>query len=225
MAVGNFTPDPLTWYHQGLSGTIKPGEVVTDRDRGWENHVLNKLGPRGLVRLEYGDDPEVAKKASMEAFNRFWTKQVMDFNELNEQRKNEGKMYVPPTKELQEHADLLGYELVGPWKLQRRIAEKEDADKTQTARGKSAAAGDAKVTELETRISGIEGRLNEVIDLLNSAFSSDAQTSGASDDDAPDADDKAKSGGSSSGGSSSGGSSSGGSSSGGSSSGGSAKKK
>lgn len=176
MAVGNFTPDPLTWHHQGLSGTIKPGEIVTDRDRGWENHVLNKLGPRGLVRLDYGDDPKTAKKVSMDAYEAFWHKNIQNFNELNTQRKNEGKMYLPPSKELQEHADILGYEIVGPWKLEKKAKEQaEPAKETE------------KVKELEGRVAGIETKLDDIFGLLNDALSGSgsrqSQDKGSSSED------------------------------------------
>jgi len=157
MAVGNFTPDDLQWRFQGRSGWIKPGEIVKDRDRAWENHVLDKMGPRGLVKLDYGDDNEKAKALSMQLYEEFWLKQIRVFNEMNEQQKNEGRQYSPPSKQLREKADLFDIELVGPWKLRSKAASGGEERATPDAQ---------RVKGLESRVDGIETQLGEIYALL-----------------------------------------------------------
>jgi hypothetical protein len=161
MAIGNFTPDEIRWEHQGLSGIIKPDEVITDKGRGWENHVLNRWGARGLVRLDYGADETKARKASLEQYEKFWEYQISNFNELNAQLKNEGKMYVRPTKQLKEHAERFGIELIGPWTLKRTS---DDPNIIPSSKEES----NAKVDALEQRVSGIESNLEDIAGMLKS---------------------------------------------------------
>lgn len=180
MGVANFTPDPLHWQHQGRRGIIKPGDIITNRDRGWENHVLNKLGPRGLVKIEYNDDEEVLKKKAMDTYRDFWLHNIQRFNELNEQQKNEGRQYTPPTQELMDHADLFDVELVGPWKLKFG----KEGDKAKGDGGSAA----PKVKELEERVGSMESQLNDMYGMLKSLTQSQAQEA----DDKGSADSKGK---------------------------------
>ena len=174
MGVANFTPDTIPWQHQGRRGTIKPGEIVTNRDRGWENHVLNKWGPRGLVKIEYNDDEEKLKDRSMEIFRDFWLRNIQRFNEQNEQQKNEGRQYTPPTKELQEKAELFDVELIGPWKL--KFGKKGDAQESEQTQSQPP----GRVLELETRVGSMEGQLNDIYGMLKQVLDKEAE-SGAED--------------------------------------------
>lgn len=160
MAVGNFTPDDIRWMFQGISGVLKPGDIESGRDRNWENHVLNKWGARGLVRLDFGDNQEAAMNESMRRYERFWERQIQIFNENNAQRKNEGKMYLKPNKELQEHAEAFGVKLIGPWTLERTEGsagiQQVGPDKETTKR----------VDGLEEKIGKVESQVGEIHDML-----------------------------------------------------------
>ncbi len=117
MMIGNFTPDPVQWMHVGVEGTIEPGEIKEfDDARG--KHILTKYGSRGLVRMEFGDDPEVKKEESMRRWRNFWTDLITRHNQHNEDQKEKGNRYAKPTEELKRHAELLGLELLAPWTVE-----------------------------------------------------------------------------------------------------------
>jgi hypothetical protein len=122
MILANFTPDDIEWTFGGLSGVI-PGNGIkgslVEVDDAKGNHLLNKFGPRGLIRMQYSKEPDYLsrrKAESVKVYGDFWLRQVQNFNELNDNRKNEGKPYIRPTKDLLEHAEQLGIELIGPWR-------------------------------------------------------------------------------------------------------------
>lgn len=170
MAVGNFTPEEVRWEHQGKAGRIQPGEIVTNRSRGWENHVLNRWGRRGLVQLDFGADETEARATSLELYRSFWERQVGEFNELNAQLKNEGKMYIRPSAELKAHAEELGVELIGPWTLKRTTDETSIHSIPQAP---DAAA--PRVDALEQRVEGMETQLSSIHDMLKDMVGNMAQ--------------------------------------------------
>ena len=118
ITVGNFTPDPIEWWDGGVNGVIQPGEVI-NMDEARANHILNKFDRIGLVRLEFGDEANIAEKkaAAMKRWREFWELQIQTFNQLNEMRKNENKPYLFPTEEMSVHAEKLGVQLLQPWKV------------------------------------------------------------------------------------------------------------
>jgi len=169
MAVGNFTPDTIIWQWQGKGGKIRPGEIITDKDRGWENHVLNRWGMLGLVRLDYGDDPDQRKEESMRLYTRFWEHQIQTFNEQNEQLKNEGRAYVAPAKELKAKAAEFGIKLVGPWtieELRERSPDKSNSKPDPKVEGR--------IESLEKDMGGIKGQLDDVYNMLKGMLEKDA---------------------------------------------------
>ena len=127
MVVANFTPDKIRWTHGGIVGIIKPGETFKcDEKRG--KFLLTHFDTRGLVKLDYGDNEENARIKSMENWTEFWKRQIVNFNQSNEERKAEGKGYVRPQPEVIEHAEKLGIKLIGPWTIQQSSTEKEVQD-------------------------------------------------------------------------------------------------
>lgn len=118
MIIANYTPDDITYIHGGIPATIKSGKLV-ELDEKKANFILNKFDKRGLVAMKFGDQPEVKQQQAMEQWKRFWHRQIVNFNQDNERRKNTQREYVEPTRELVEHATALGIELVGPWTLKQ----------------------------------------------------------------------------------------------------------
>ena len=86
MIVGNFTPDPIDWMHIGITGTIEPGETA-EMDEGRARHILNKFARRGLVQMQFGDEPGDKKKESIKLWTSFWEQQITAFNQHNEDQK------------------------------------------------------------------------------------------------------------------------------------------
>jgi hypothetical protein len=104
--------------HGGVDGVLKTGDIIEVPDpRG--RHILNKFDRKGIVQLNFGDNPDAKAKDAMAVWRRFWERQIIIFNQDNERRKNTQKEYAEPTKELREHAEKLGLELVGPWSIKQ----------------------------------------------------------------------------------------------------------
>ena len=128
MIVMNGTPDPINWQHQGITGSI-PGckegsqDHVVEMDDARANHILNKFAKIGLVQMQFGDDPEVKMKESMDQYNRFWEHQIEVFNQGNEQQKEQGNRYSKPTDLLSEKAKAFGLEIKRPWMIPRKDDE------------------------------------------------------------------------------------------------------
>ena len=141
MIVANFSPDKLEWQHIGVNGTIpaynpddpkKPHIVTFDDARA--NFILNKSAVRGLVQMNFGDDEEVKKAESLKIWRNFWERQIENHNQHNEQQKEAGNRYSRPTDELDEHAKLLGLELLRPW-----TAPVKSTKETEELRGENMA--------------------------------------------------------------------------------------
>ena len=126
MILVNFTPDTIPWIHVGVTGKIKPDEKI-EVDDGRGRHILNRWGDRGLLVLQFGDEDKLAEKKAdaMSLYTRFWTRQIVVFNQHNETLKNESKPYIMPPKELEFHAAKLGIELIGPWKVRKQVNDVE----------------------------------------------------------------------------------------------------
>ena len=133
MIVANFTCDPILWTHLGANGTIpaynpdnpkKPYIVNFDDSRA--NFILNKFGIRGLVVMNFGDDEEVKKAESLKMWRIFWERQIENHNQHNEQQKEAGNRYSRPTDELDEHAKLLGLDLLRPWRVEAKSSKETD---------------------------------------------------------------------------------------------------
>lgn len=119
MAIILFNPtnEDLTTQYIGEDVTIQAGKKVrVDDPRG--RHVLNVLGPRGLMTLEYGDEGEGEEKKAETGRQRnkdFKYKQVIDFNTLNEQRFQSRLPYLQPSAHIKRYANELGIELRQPY--------------------------------------------------------------------------------------------------------------
>jgi len=162
MIIGNFTVDPILWQHIGATGTIpaydpdnpkKPHIVTFDDSRA--NHILNKFAVRGLVQMNYGDDEEIKKPESLKLWKVFWERQIENQNQHNEDQKEKGNRYSRPTDQLDEHAKLLGLELLRPWRVAvKDNKETEELKGENMALKKSLEAMQAQMTEILIRMSG-----------------------------------------------------------------------
>jgi hypothetical protein len=118
MIIVNYTPDDVFWEHVGANGIIKSGQMLEFPDnRG--NFILNKFSPRGLLNMQFGDNTEDKQKAAMEIWTKFWTRQIIMYNQDNERRKNTNREYVEPTPEVRAHAERMGLQILGPWTINK----------------------------------------------------------------------------------------------------------
>jgi hypothetical protein len=118
IVVYNPTDEDLKGWHIGIEFTIQAGTKQKLED-ATAKHLLNHLGPRGLMMLEYGDEErEDQITAEGRRINReFKKKQIRIFNETNEQRKAVGLTYNNPTPEIKKYSNELGIQLTEPYAM------------------------------------------------------------------------------------------------------------
>lgn len=162
MHVANFTPDTINWQHIGVEGAIKPDQVVELEDSR-ARHILNKYAARGLVQMNFGDEPEPKRKQSMSQWKNFWEEQVVTFNRHNEDQKEKGNRYATPTAEIKEHAEKLGLELLRPWRI-----ESKDNPEFQKLKSENA--------ELKGSLSTMQAQIDKLIEMVGKNQASQAET-------------------------------------------------
>lgn len=128
----NPTNEEFPMQHAGISMTIKPDEKMEVQD-ACARHVLNAFGQRGLTQLTYGCNEEKVKKEAIARNLGFKKKQIVEYNQRNENRKMMGLNYLPPTTTMTEYAIELGLKLLEPFSMkdmerQNIIKAKEEND-------------------------------------------------------------------------------------------------
>lgn len=119
MAIILFNPtnEEMKTQYIGEDVVLAPGSKVrVDDARG--RHVLNVLGPRGLMTLEYGDEGEHEERKARQGRERnmeFKRKNVMNFNTMNDDRAQKHQGYITPTPTLKEYSRELGIKLFEPY--------------------------------------------------------------------------------------------------------------
>ena len=115
-------------------------------------HLLHNLGVRGLTVLEFDGCDEVMRRKWKDALDRNKdfqdAKQVIEYNQRNETRKQTNMAYLAPTKEVKEYAIELGLGLLEPFTV-------KDVEREATAR----LADENK--ELREMLTKTMGRMNE----------------------------------------------------------------
>ena len=112
----NPTNETLDMQYAGISISLKPGQRQVYHIK-CANHLLNAFGQRGLTSLPYGADEEKIGKDAIKRNKDFKTKQVVDYNQRNENRKAMNLGYLPPTEKLKEYAIELGLKLLEPYQV------------------------------------------------------------------------------------------------------------
>lgn len=92
-------------------GKVTVGEAAA-------NHIINAYAPRGLCRLEYGDDEKKVTAQGLSRNQGFKTKMVMKYNQMSMARHQTGREYIPPTDNVRQYAGELGIKLEQPFVTQ-----------------------------------------------------------------------------------------------------------
>ena len=114
LMVWNPTNEALHMQYAGISITMNPGEKQVFAIK-CANHLLNGFGPRGLTSLQYGSDEDSVGKDAIQRNADFKKKQVIEYNQRNESRKQMGLGYLPPTPHIKKYAIELGLEILEPF--------------------------------------------------------------------------------------------------------------
>jgi hypothetical protein len=164
MAIILFNPtnEEFRTQYIGEEVIVRPGaKIRVDDARG--RHVLNVLGPRGLVTLEYGDEGEGELKKAEQGRARnqeFKRKQVMDFNQLNDQRQAQRLPYIAPSETVKTYSRELGIRLFEPYSSSDE-ASKVHADELKKK--------DAEIRQKDSEIQNLSKSLAQLaskVDLL-----------------------------------------------------------
>lgn len=128
--VFNPTNERLSSFYAGKDFVIEayPQEGCKKLfDDACANHLLNKLGPRGLCSLEYGDEGAIEAQKAEDGIARnleFKRKQVIQFNQLNEANKIRGVAFIHPPEHVKRYAEEIGVALLSPYAVSDSQSEK-----------------------------------------------------------------------------------------------------
>jgi len=114
LMIYNPTAETFDMQYAGVSLTMEPGAKCL-YEIACAKHLLNAFGQRGLTSLTYGCDEEKVKKEAIQRNHDFKKKQVVEYNQRNEMRKQTGMGYLPPTPHVKKYAIELGLELLEPY--------------------------------------------------------------------------------------------------------------
>lgn len=159
MILFNPTDEILKATYQGEDIVIPPApdlmhKIRVDDARG--RHVLNYLGPRGLVTLEYGDEGAGEEKKAEQGRARnadFKRKHVMNFNQVNDSQAQRKLPYCVPDEITKTYARQLGIKLYEPMSMTDDMTQQHAelmgkvADKDRELNAKS-----EQITELSSKV-------------------------------------------------------------------------
>lgn len=132
MVLWNPTSEDLDMQYAGISITMKAGQEQA-YEISCARHLLNGFGPRGLTSLKYGCTDYEKKRIGEAAIQRnreFKEKQVVEYNQRNENRKQMGLGFNPPTETVKRYARELKLELLQPYSV--RDAERSDIEQLRS---------------------------------------------------------------------------------------------
>jgi len=114
LVLWNPTNEDLEMQYAGISIGLKAGERQTFAIK-CAMHLLNGFGQRGLTSLTHGCDEEKIGREAIQRNRDFKEKQVVEYNQRNENRKAMNLGFLPPTEQLKKYAIELGLKLLEPY--------------------------------------------------------------------------------------------------------------
>jgi len=126
LLVWNPTNEDFEMQYAGITITLKAGESQAFA-MNCAMHLLNGFGQRGLTSLVHGCTESEKKKTGENAIQRnldFKNKQIVEYNQRNENRKQMGLGYLPPTEHVKKYARELDLQLLEPYS----VRDKERGD-------------------------------------------------------------------------------------------------
>jgi len=111
----NPTKETMYPIYGGKTMEVSPDGGKLQTEEAAANHILNKFSPRGLCRLEFGDDEEKVAKDGLVRYYAFRKKMVMKYNQMVLARAQIGMSYIPPTEDVKRYAEDMGLALEAPF--------------------------------------------------------------------------------------------------------------
>lgn len=165
----NPTNEVFEGLYIGNVTKIMPDQKVKVEDnRG--RFLLNDLGPRGLVQLEYGDEGEAEKRKAESGRRRnkeFKRKQIIRYNQQNEARQNSKLPYLDPPQQIKEYAKELGIGLLEPYNFQDKTMEEMSTLKEEiSSKDRLLAKKDRDLADMQSQIGTMQDQLNQLMGLM-----------------------------------------------------------
>lgn len=165
----NPTNEDMKAQYIGEVTFIKAGEKKKVDDKR-ARHILNNLGPRGLMTLDYGDEGEQEKKKAELGRRRnhdFKKTQVLRFNMQNDQRSERKLPYQAPDDFMKSYAEEVGIPLIQPY---RPSSEESDRMAALTQEREDLAAEvkekDKDITELKGEIGDLKKTMTDFMKMI-----------------------------------------------------------
>ena len=121
MVILNPTDDKIEIKWAGLNHVLEADSRTTfDKDSDGKQ-IIHNYANRGLVQLHYGDEGEIELQkiaAGRLKCDEFWTKQIVNQNQINEERQQANRPFIRPQPQLIHHSKRLGLKLLEPYKVE-----------------------------------------------------------------------------------------------------------
>lgn len=145
----NPTNEDFDMQYAGISISLKAGQKQSFAMK-CATHLLNGFGQRGLTSLTYGCDEEKVGREAIQRNLDFKKKQVIEYNQRNENRKHMGLGYLPPTNHVKKYAIELGISLLEPYSM-------KDAERSE-------------ISKLATENSELKAQMAQLLEKVNAMF-------------------------------------------------------
>lgn len=168
----NPTNEDMSAQYIGETTIIPAGAKVKVDDRR-ARHILNVLGPRGMMTLDYGDEGENEKRKADLGRKRnieFKRKQVVNFNQNNQQREVKKLEYVTPTEELIKYSEEVGVPLIQPYRPDdEKIHKLAEANKEIEALDAKLKAKDEEMTGLRDQVTQLTEQMTTFMNMMKAS--------------------------------------------------------
>jgi len=172
MILLNPTNEKIEVIYHGLPIVFKAGERVKLKD-SVGRQVFHNYQNRGIVSLEYGDEGagEILKtEAGRKKNTAFKTKQCVNYNQINDRRKQSGQPFIDPPAQIKGYAKELGIRMLEPYRLEdtdsREISllMKQNENLQEEIKKKDSALG-----EMQKQIKELTGQFKDFLNLAGEA--------------------------------------------------------
>ena len=166
----NPTNEDFDAQYVGVTYDIKASGKLKVDDKA-ARHILNTLGPRGLMSLDFGDEGEgEARKASLgrKRNHEFKRKQVIRFNAENSKRETSRLPPQEPSVQMADYADQVGIKLLQPYRPEGEESEKIGR-LTQELENSAASLveKDKDIKVLQTQVGDLTEKMQAFMDMMS----------------------------------------------------------
>jgi len=168
MVILNPTDEKIEVKWGGLVHVLEPDSRTIFEDKDGKQ-VVHNYSNRGLVELNYGDEGEIELRkiaAGRLKYDEFWTKQIVNSNQINEERQQGHRPFIRPTAEVIYHAKRLGLKLLEPYKVEDASNKELSLLMEQNKRlEREGAKKDAALVTMQDQINTLTGNFKQLMAL------------------------------------------------------------